>query len=491
MMEDDLTFEHIDTQQKYDLQQLFQNDPRSDELSDSPFELCNNTCLYYEPCGVNEAFSRPNDDLSIFCLNCQGIRAHWDSFYNLVQEMGKDSRSFDVIGVTEIFGMSQGECALPGYHPLEFSVRNNSNNSKGGIGIYVKASHKYKLRSDLSIFIPHVFESKFIELTFDNKRIIIGTVYRPNSFPKADIDIFMHTMNELQQLLGNEHKDIYIIGDMNIDLLKFSDHVKTGEYLDNIFSQGFLPLIVKPTRLTSHSATLIDHIYTNKLEINVTSGIVVTDVSDHFGVFSIIKRVRNDNPSIQNKIISRSFSKSNIDRFNMKLQHIDYTSVFEATSPDSAYDNFMHLYFDAYDTAFPLTEIKTPRKYIKRLPWFTKGLIRSSITKSKLLRKKTQNGTTTNIHKYKTYTSIYNKLCRQAKASYYDEQIQLARNNVKLTWTILKKAINKHNYKIDLPEHFTHQNVTIKDPKQIAVNFNKFFLNIGTKLSEHVPPSEN
>jgi len=46
---------------------------------------------------------------------------------------------------------------------------------------------------------------------------------------------------------------------MNIDLLKFSDHRNTGIYLENIFSQGFLPLIVKPTRLTSHSATLIDH----------------------------------------------------------------------------------------------------------------------------------------------------------------------------------------------------------------------------------------
>ena len=68
-------------------------------------------------------------------------------------------------------------------------------------------------------------------------------------------------MLELQDLLGKEHKDIYIMEDMNIDLLKFSEHGKTAEYLDNIFSQSFLPLIVKPTRITSHSATLIDHIY--------------------------------------------------------------------------------------------------------------------------------------------------------------------------------------------------------------------------------------
>jgi len=117
------------------------------------------------------------------------------------------------------------------------------------------------VRCLLSILLAvAVLEYKFTKLTFNEKQIIIGTIYRPNSFPQADVDIFSHTMTELQDLLGRENKDVYIMGDMNIDLLKFSDHRNTGIYLENIFSQGFLPLIVKPTRLTSHSATLIDHI---------------------------------------------------------------------------------------------------------------------------------------------------------------------------------------------------------------------------------------
>jgi len=120
--------------------------------------------------------------------------------------MGRDRNSFDVIGVTELFGMSPGECSLPGYYPLEFTTRKDSPNTKGGIGIYVKDNHKYKVRSELSIFIRHIFESKFIEITFNKKPIIIGTIYRPNSFPHADIDIFSHNMTELQDLLGKENK---------------------------------------------------------------------------------------------------------------------------------------------------------------------------------------------------------------------------------------------------------------------------------------------
>jgi len=160
--------------------------------------------------------------------------------------------------------MTQGECSLHGYHPLEFAARTYSNKSRSGVGLYVKSKYKYKQRQDLSIFIPNIFESIFIEIIIDRKNIIVGTVYRPNSYPKADIDVFMHTMNELQHLLGCEHKEVYIMGDMNIDLLNFTSHKKTGEYLENILTQGFLPLITKPSRICSHSSTLIDHIYTNK-----------------------------------------------------------------------------------------------------------------------------------------------------------------------------------------------------------------------------------
>ena len=55
-MVDDVSFKRIDTQNIYDLQQLFQNDPLSDYISDSPFDLCNKTCLYYEPHAVNNVF---------------------------------------------------------------------------------------------------------------------------------------------------------------------------------------------------------------------------------------------------------------------------------------------------------------------------------------------------------------------------------------------------------------------------------------------------
>jgi len=116
---------------------------------------------------------------------------------------------------------------------------------------------------------------------------------------------------------------------------------KTGEYLDNLFSQGFLPLITKPTRVTSHSATLIDHIYTNRKDIHAISDIVTTDISEHFAIFSLIEYPKNVNiPKLETKL-SRSFSQSNINTFNTLLNHIDYTPVLESNCVNTVYDKFM------------------------------------------------------------------------------------------------------------------------------------------------------
>ena len=82
---------------------------------------------------------------------------------------------------------------------------------------------------------------------------------------------------------NRESKSCIIMGDMNVDLLKFETHIKTNEYLDNIFSNDFLPIISKPTRICSTVATLIDHIYTNNLLSSGYSGIIITDVADNFG----------------------------------------------------------------------------------------------------------------------------------------------------------------------------------------------------------------
>ena len=51
-----------------------------DEPNDCPFNPMNNTCLYYEPIQIRDIMQNERNNFSMFCLNCQGLRAHWDAF---------------------------------------------------------------------------------------------------------------------------------------------------------------------------------------------------------------------------------------------------------------------------------------------------------------------------------------------------------------------------------------------------------------------------
>ena len=74
---------------------------------------------------------------------------------------------------------------------------------------------------------------------------------------------------------------------MNIDFLKHTCHSQTEDYLDMLHSNSFLPVIIKPTRITARTATPIDHIYTNSTA-DITSGIGLIEISDHLPIFFII-----------------------------------------------------------------------------------------------------------------------------------------------------------------------------------------------------------
>ena len=53
------------------------------------------------------------------------------------------------------------------------------------------------------------------------------------------------------------------MGYFNIDLLDYESHHLTEEYINTMNSLSFQPMITKPTRITDHSATLIDHFFFN------------------------------------------------------------------------------------------------------------------------------------------------------------------------------------------------------------------------------------
>ena len=100
----------------------------------------------------------------------------------------------------------------------------------------------------------------FIEIINLNKRkILVGCVYRHPSMEVNQFNsLFLNTITE--KLLAEKNKEIVLLGDLSINLLKYENH-KAADFLDQIYSTSLVPHITSPTRITSFSRTLIDNIF--------------------------------------------------------------------------------------------------------------------------------------------------------------------------------------------------------------------------------------
>ena len=135
----------------------------------------------------------------------------------------------------------------------------------------------------MSLFNNDNFESIFIELTNSSLgNSIIGTVYRS---PGYSPDLFMNDFVKVLSAISKTGIECLITGDFNIDLLKHDENADTDGFINNLYEHLFIPLISRPTRFNINSSTLIDNIFSNKLHDSLVSGILITDVSDHFPVF--------------------------------------------------------------------------------------------------------------------------------------------------------------------------------------------------------------
>ena len=88
---------------------------------------------------------------------------------------------------------------------------------------------------------------------------IVGCIYR---HPSSNLGNYISQLENLVSPLNQSKHQVFILGDMNIGFLRVGKHSKTEDYLDMLYSSNLLPVITKPTRITSHTATLIDHIQT-------------------------------------------------------------------------------------------------------------------------------------------------------------------------------------------------------------------------------------
>ena len=446
----------------------------------------NSTSHFYSSLEFNSLVANrqlTENKLSFLHLNIRSIRNKFDALLNYLHLL---THKFSIIGLTETWlnDMDGDNFKIPGYNLTKV---NRQNKGGGGICIFTRENIKIKLRNDLvNEESNNNTEFLFIEILNEKcKNVIVGIIYRP---PSSKFKDFKNDLKTILTKLDKSNKPCYIMGDFNIDLLKYECCNYSNNFFNQLSSSGYVPLITKPTRITRSTATLIDNIFTNNAnKTGHQSGILLNDISDHLPIFTITEHETENSPVILNSgsYKTRKIGKKSLELFAYKIKNCDWQSTLSKINPTESYESFFKEFFEIYDKFFPLKTYKT--KNIKRDNnlWITRGLIKSSKTKEKLYKKFIKKPTRNNEQNYKKYRNKLNHLTRIAKKNYYCKKFCQAQNDIKSTWKTINQLLDKQKSKSSLPRSFLNDNnEEINDPNLIANNFNDFFVNVGPKLAK-------
>ena len=330
-------------------------------------------------------------------------------------------------------------------------------------------------------------ESLFIEIRRPlSKNIIIGVIYRP---PDSNVNKFVQNFSSLLAKIGKENKLSHLLGDFNLNLMNYHSHSVIGEFPDVTYANLFVPLLLRPTRITSHSASLVDNIFTNSFCNDIVSGLFYTDVSDHLPSFAIHYEQSVNNDGKKSFVSFRDKNTANITKFHERLRSTDWINIYNYSNVNTAYSCFLNKYSEIFNSCFPIRKIKASECALKK-PWLSTCRLKSIKRKNLLYKKYLKSPTPFNESSYKKYRNRLNHSLRLAKRSYYEAKLKSLTANIKGTWNILNQVINRTKRPDKLPSTLVDSNnQDISDPRLIANQFCNFFTTLGPSLARKIPTS--
>jgi exonuclease III len=438
---------------------------------------------YNTPTQLTLKMKNDNQICSYMHINCRSIISKIDDIKLLLHQI-----PVGILAVTETWleEATSDIAQIPGYN---FIHKPREKGQGGGVGFFISLDIVYQLIPEQHCKQLHVsYESLFIRIPQQKSAsLMLGVIYRP---PGQPLQLFNEEFSQLLSALTETKKEIILLGDFNINLLKYGDHLHTNNFLDTISSFHFLPAILQPTRITTTTSTLIDNIFTNIWPKIVHSSIIVTDISDHLPII-----VWFDNqPVISDKptpCITRIINDQSMDLFGKLLAQMDFTPVSilcRANEPNKAYDSFIDMLSKTYNKAFPLYQLNKRDHRTFKNPWMTKGLLKSCNKKTKLYLKYIKNPTMINKNKFTTYRNKFKTIKIKAMQNYYTYEFAKYNNDMKRTWNIIKSLVNSKTVETKI-EALTINDLTVTDDEVIAEKFNNYFTGIAQNLSAKIPNS--
>ena len=419
-----------------------------------------------------------DSSLSSLFLNIDGNKSNFDSFAVNIRRIW---HKFSVIGLAEtnVDPQNKDLFRLDGYNSFYQDIQPGK--GKGtGVALYVHDSLNATMNKRLSHTSPNL-ETLFVTIPVDSQNFTFGVLYRP---PSGNFDNFLSELKFVLEGLPRPYRNLYLMGDYNIDLhrIEYCENHKT--YEEMIITAGLFPLISLHTHQAHDNCrkTCIDNILTNSPGDVVFTGTVGESPSKHLPIFQFSN---SSHVSDIKEPITQfyDFKSKNIDTFVTELEE----ALLNELPDDSNFSEFIKLYNKKIDQNFKLEKPRTTKRNCKNNPWITEGLLESINKKAELFDNWNKSKTKENsrgderLHtKFSDYRRTLKHAIAAAKSRYNCKKISEYEGDSKKTWSIINNLRGKS--KNSIKPQFIIDNKRITDRRIIANEFNRYFVSIAMML---------
>ena len=219
--------------------------------------------------------------------------------------------------------------------------------------VFVKEIYKVKQLSKLSSISSGGFHQLWLSIQINkHKSFIVCTAYRP---PDCSLDCFDQELSESFISAMTLSKDIFILGDLNCNVLDTCSDGNARPLLDFCLAFNLTQVIKQPTRCTDLSKTLIDVILGSNMHLVKSSGVQPVSISDHDLVsITLNLKSRRAKPVY---VIRRSYKHYDASAFARNIAEVPWSVIENFDDVDGKLNAF-HLLFD------PILEQHAPIKRV-------------------------------------------------------------------------------------------------------------------------------
>ena len=344
-----------------------------------------------------------------------------------LQEIARKTRA-TVISITESKldgSVLDGEINIDGYE----LVRSDRNRHGGGVACYIRSDISFNVRGDFSSEIENIFLDILLPKT---KPILIGILYRPPDQPK-----FLDNLStSISQTCSFNEQEVYILGDLNINLINSQKHTPNGikRYKEFCSLHGIEQLLTLPTRITKNSSSLLDHVLTNSADRISQFGIVNVGLSDHQLIYCT-RKITRTRLNAHKYVKLRSLKYYSEDLFVKKLKEIDFPDYSNFKDINEAYSDFTGKVASVTDEIAPIKEVRVKSN---SQDWFDVEINEEIERRNKLLAKFKKSRSHSYNENYKKSRNKVQRMIKDKKKNFVIGKLNDNIGKPKELWKSLK-----------------------------------------------------